>query len=50
MQKMVRKKKDALQSGQINKGLCLSRNNPLHKYRLYNNRFSNHEEEKDLAL
>lgn len=28
------KEKDALRSGQINKGLCLSRNNPLHKYRV----------------
>ena len=47
---MVRKEKDALQSGQINKGLCLSRNNPLHKYRVYNNHFSSHHGEKDLVL
>lgn len=50
MQKLVRKKKDALQPGQINEGLCLSRNNTLHKYRLYNNHLSNHDGEKDLAL
>lgn len=44
------KEKDALRSGQLNKGLCLSRNNPLHKYRVYNNHFSSYHGEKDLVL